>query len=70
MPECIDPITRVQVRNTLVSWYNKRNEEVAQMEGEGNVSADWIERYKIVLKAVEKEVERIDDLPECPLEGE
>ena len=64
---CIDLVAKVQARNTLVSWYNKRNEEVAVMEKDGTVSKEWIEKYKIVLKSIEHEIERIDDTPECPI---
>lgn len=67
---CIDFAAKVQSRNVLVSWRNKRNEEIAVMEKDGTVPKEWIETYRTILKSIEKEIERIDDTPECPIEEE
>ena len=64
---CLDPIAKVQARNTLVSWYNERKEDVAQMKQQGTVSPEWIQNYETVLTSVEKEITRLDDTPECPI---
>lgn len=62
---CIDPIAKVQTRNVLISWYNRRNEDIAKMKKSGQIDPEWIERYSEVLKSVEKEIERLDDTPDC-----
>jgi hypothetical protein len=62
---CMDGVAKIQTRNTLVSWYNKANEEIAVLEKNGQVPKDDIENKKIILNAVKNEIERIDDLPIC-----
>lgn len=62
---CMNGVAKIQTRNTLVSWYNHANEEIAQMEKAGKVPKDDIENKKIILNAVKNEIERIDDTPAC-----
>lgn len=54
-------IARIQARNVLTSWYNRRNEQIAKMKEAGTVAPEWIEKYETVLNSVKIDIERIDD---------
>lgn len=61
LPEDECETARIQARNVLTSWYNRRNEQIAQMKAAGTISGEWIQKYETVLKSVKDEIEKIDD---------
>jgi len=67
---CIDPVAKVQVRNTLISWFNKRNEDIAKMRKSKQIDPAWIDNYATVLDAVKKEIDRLEETPDCVEEPE